>query len=154
MIVWNLHHQADHGHCSERVGIGERRDKRDDPMWDAPPGKHEYQHEHVAVKRDGRVEIVRDVLDLKAQRQILGGASQVQQRTGDGQGCGGGDDGVADIEHDDRQAGAWPHEGLHHRQAKRADVQSRRVEHLISTVAWLVAARSEIHDEQRNQAGK
>ena len=97
---------------------------------------------------------MRDVLDLKAQRQVLGWASQVQQRTGDGQGCGGGDDGVADIKHDDRQAGAWPHEGLHHRQAESADVQSRRVEHLIGTVAWLVTARSEIHDEQRNQAGK
>ena len=154
MVVWNLHHQANHGHRGERVGIGERRDERDYPMRHAPSGEHKHQHEHVAVERYGRVEIVRDVPDLKAQRQILGGAPQVQQRTGDGQGCGGGDDGVADIEHDDRQAGAWPHEGLHHRQAKRADVQSRRVEHLIGTVAWLIAARSEIHDEQRNQAGK
>ena len=139
MTVRDLHHQADHGHCCESVGVGERSDERDDPMRHTPSGEHDHQHEHIAVERNGRVEIVRDILDLQAQWQVFGGASQVQQRAGNGQGCGSGDDGVAYIEHNDRQTCARSHEGLHHRQTKRADIQSRRVEHLIGTVAWLVA---------------
>lgn len=51
VIVGNFHHQADHGHCCERVGVGERRDQCDDPLRYGPAGEHEYQHEHVAVER-------------------------------------------------------------------------------------------------------
>ena len=59
--------------AAKALALANGVDERDDPMRHTPSGEHDHQHEHIAVERNGRVEIVRDILDLQLNGRFLVG---------------------------------------------------------------------------------